>query len=133
MAQRRSFQGVTAPSANEPTNTLEALKVSLRRFAAMRDWDQFHSPKNLAIALSVEASELLEHFQWMTEAESQRLARYKLTQVRDELADVLIYVVRMADKLEIDLLDAAVRKIKKNARKYPAEKVRASSKKYTER
>ncbi len=132
MAQRRSIQGVTAPGQSNPTDTLEALKVSLRRFAARRDWDQFHSPKNLAIALSVEASELLEHFQWVTEAESRRLDRYKLNQVGDELADVLIYLVRLADKLGIDLLDAAARKLRKNAKKYPAEKVRGSSKKYTE-
>ena len=132
MARRRSIQGVTASGEGAPTDTLDALKVSLRRFAAKRDWDQFHSPKNLAIALSVEASELLEHFQWVTEAESRRLDRYKLNQVGDELADVLIYLVRLADKLEIDLLGAAVRKIRKNAKKYPAAKVRGSSKKYAE-
>ena len=132
MARRRSIQGVTASGEGAPTDTLDALKVSLRRFAAKRDWDQFHSPKNLAIALSVEASELLEHFQWVTEAESRRLDRYKLNQVGDELADVLIYLVRLADKLEIDLLGAAVRKIRKNAKKYPPGKVRGSSKKYTE-
>lgn len=133
MAQRRGLQGVTAPIADEASNPLDALRASLRRFTAKRDWEQFHSPKNLAIALSVEASELLEHFQWVTETESQRFTRYKLNQVRDEIGDVLIYLVRLADKLEIDLLDAATQKIRKNARKYPVHKVRGSSKKYSER
>ena len=109
-----------------------ALRDTLRKFVAERDWDRFHSPKNLAMALSVEASELLEHFQWLTEAESHRLPAEKLGQVRDEIADVLVYLVRLADKLEVDLLDAAARKIEKNALKYPAARVRGSMKKYTE-
>ena len=111
---------------------MNALRDALRQFAAERDWDQFHSPKNLAMALSVEAAELLEHFQWLTEAESHRLAPEKLGQVRDEMADVLVYLVRLADKLEVDLLEAAARKIEKNALKYPAARVRGSMKKYTE-
>jgi len=109
-----------------------ALRDMLRKFVAERDWDKFHSPKNLAMALSVEASELLEHFQWLTEEQSRRLAPEKLAQVRDEMADVLVYLVRLADKLEVDLLDAAVKKIEKNALKYPADKVRGSMKKYSE-
>ena len=109
-----------------------ALRDMLRKFVAERDWDKFHSPKNLAMALSVEASELLEHFQWLTEEQSRRLAPEKLDQVRDEMADVLVYLVRLADKLEVDLLDAAVKKIEKNALKYPADKVRGSMKKYSE-
>jgi len=109
-----------------------ALRDMLRKFVAERDWDKFHSPKNLAMALSVEASELLEHFQWLTEEQSRRLAPEKLDQVRDEMADVLVYLVRLADKLDVDLLDAAQRKIEKNALKYPADKVRGSMKKYSE-
>jgi len=109
-----------------------ALRDMLRKFVAERDWDQFHSPKNLASALSVEAAELLEHFQWLTEAESHRLAPEKLAQVRDEMADVLVYLVRLADKLEVDLLDAAAQKMAQNAKKYPADRVRGSMKKYTE-
>ena len=109
-----------------------ALRDKLRKFVAERDWDQFHSPKNLAMALSVEASELMEHFQWLTEAESHRLPPEKLDQVRDEMADVLVYLVRLADKLDVDLLDAARKKIEKNALKYPADKVRGSMKKYSE-
>ena len=109
-----------------------ALRDRLRQFCGERDWDQFHSPKNLASALSVEAAELLEHFQWLTEAESQRLPPEKRAQVADELADVLVYLVRLADKLGVDLLDAAAAKIDKNALKYPAGKVRGSMKKYTD-
>lgn len=109
-----------------------ALRDTIRQFAAERDWDQFHSPKNLAIALSVETSELLENFQWLTEADSGRLPPEKREQVRDEMADVLIYLVRLADKLDVDLLDAAAKKIAKNAVKYPADQVRGSMKKYTD-
>ena len=109
-----------------------ALRDTLRQFVAERDWDQFHSPKNLAMALSVEAAELLEHFQWLTEAASHRLPPAKLDEVRDEMADVLVYLVRLADKLEVDLLAAAAAKIEKNALKYPADKVRGSMKKYSE-
>lgn len=123
---------MSAPDASAPVDSLESLRDALRRFVAERDWDQFHSPKNLAIALSVEASELLEHFQWMAEADSNLLPPEKLDQVREELADVLIYLVRMADKLGVDLLEATSKKIEKNAKKYPAERVRGSSKKYTD-
>ena len=111
---------------------MNTLRDALRKFAAERDWDQFHSPKNLAIALSVEASELLEHFQWLTEAQSSALPADKREEVRDEMADVLLYLVRLADKLEVDLVDAAEKKIAKNAQKYPAAQVRGSMKKYTE-
>ena len=108
------------------------LRDRLRQFAAERDWDKFHSPKNLATALSVEAAELLEHFQWLSEAESARLPPEKRDLVRDEMADVLIYLVRLADKLDVDLLAAAAKKIEKNAQKYPADKVRGSMKKYSD-
>ena len=111
---------------------MNSLRDALRRFAAERDWDQFHSPKNLAIALSVEASELLEHFQWLTERQANALPPEKRDQVRDEMADVLLYLVRLADKLDVDLLDAAATKIAKNAKKYPADQVRGSMKKYTD-
>jgi NTP pyrophosphatase (non-canonical NTP hydrolase) len=113
-------------------NPMIELRDILRNFVAERDWDQFHSPKNLAMALSVEAAELVEHFQWLTEEQSRRLAPEKLAEVRDEMADVLVYLVRLADKLDVDLLDAAAQKIEKNALKYPADKVRGSMKKYSE-
>ena len=111
---------------------MNALRDTLRKFVAERDWDQFHSPKNLAMALSVEAAELMEHFQWLTEDESRRLPPDKFNAVRDEMADVLVYLVRLADKLDVDLLEAAAQKIEKNALKYPAAKVRGSMKKYSD-
>src|SRR3989304_1932277 len=111
---------------------LDDLKQRLREFARERDWEQFHSPKNLAMALIVEAAELVEHFQWLTEAQSQALDPEKREQVAQELADVFLYLVRLADRLDIDLMDAAQRKIVLNAQKYPADKVRGSAKKARE-
>jgi NTP pyrophosphatase (non-canonical NTP hydrolase) len=111
---------------------LTQLRDALREFAAERDWDQFHSPKNLASALSVEASELLEIFQWLTEEQSRNLTPEQLAHAREELADVLNYLVRLADKLDVNLMDAAREKIAQNALKYPAEKARGSMKKYSE-
>jgi dCTP diphosphatase len=118
--------------AEKGRNDLSDLRDRLRRFTAERDWDQFHTPKNLAAALVVEAGELLEHFQWLTADASASLTATQLAQVRDETADVLIYLVRLADKLGIDLLDAARKKIAKNALKYPVRKSRGSIRKYTE-
>jgi NTP pyrophosphatase (non-canonical NTP hydrolase) len=112
--------------------SLEALAAELRNFASERDWDQFHSPKNLVMALSVEVSELIEHFQWLTEEQSSALPPKKLQQVREEIGDVLIYLTRLADKLGVDMLEAAAKKLEVNRAKYPAEKVRGSAKKYTE-
>lgn len=111
---------------------LEKLRDQLRAFAAERDWDQFHSPKNLASALSVEAAELLENFQWLTEAQSQQLTPEALENVRTEMADVLLYLIRLSDKLGVDLIAAAKAKIVLNATKYPVDKAHGSSKKYTE-
>jgi NTP pyrophosphatase (non-canonical NTP hydrolase) len=113
-------------------NNLTALRDDLRRFAAERDWDQFHSPRNLAAALSVEAAELLEPFQWLTDEQSRNLTPEQSLAVRKEMADVLIYLVRLADKLDVDLLEAAREKMVENARKYPADKARGSMRKYTE-
>src|SRR6267143_44884 len=111
---------------------LTFLRDTLRRFVEERDWDQYHSPKNLAAALCVEAAELLEHFQWLTEDESKSLPSEQLAKVREEIADVLLYLVRLADKLNVDLLDAAANKIAVNARKYPVDKARGNSRKYTD-
>ncbi len=108
------------------------LKILLREFAEVRDWNQFHSPKNLSMALSVEVSEIIEHFQWLTEDQSKSLPKDKLEEVETELADTFIYLTRLADELDIDLMDAAFKKIKQNEIKYPADKVRSSAKKYTE-
>lgn len=118
------------PAPNDP---LTDLRDRLRRFAADRDWDQFHSPKNLAAALSVEAAELLEPFQWLAEEESRNLDASQRAAVREEMADVLLYLIRLADKLDVDLASAARDKILKNAEKYPVETARGSSRKYTER
>jgi len=112
--------------------TLAELVIRLREFATERDWDQFHSPKNLAMALSIEVSELMEHFQWLTEEQSSDLPPAKLQQVREEIGDVLIYLTRLADKLGIDPSEAAFEKLEVNRVKYPADKVRGSAKKYTE-
>jgi dCTP diphosphatase len=113
-------------------DSLQNLKLALQTFASDRDWDQFHSPKNLAMALSVEAAELLEHFQWVSEVESASMSPGKIEIVRQELADVLLYLVRLADKLNIDLALAAAEKLLINAKKYPVEKARGSKNKYTE-
>ncbi len=109
-----------------------SIKQRLRDFAKARDWDQFHSPKNLSMALSVEVSEIVEHFQWLTEEQSKSLSEDKLNQVEAELADTLIYLVRLADKLDIDLLTAAQRKMALNEQKYPVNKAKGNAKKYTE-
>ena len=113
-------------------NDLEELRIRISNFASERDWDQFHSPKNLSMALIVEAGELVEHFQWLKQSESRELPKEKLKAVEEELADILVYLVRIADQLDIDLINAANRKIKSNEAKYPADRVRGSSKKYTE-
>ena len=111
---------------------LDTLKHRLREFAEARDWDQFHSPKNLSMALSAEVAEIVEHFQWLTEEKSKTLSQDKLAEVETELADTLIYLIRLADKLDIDLLKAAKNKIEINEQKYPVEKAKGSAKKYTE-
>jgi dCTP diphosphatase len=119
----------TQPSAG--SDPILRLRDQLRQFAAERDWDQFHSPKNLAAALSVEAAELLEPFQWLSEEQSRTLPPESLEQVTHELADVFLYLIRLADRLEVDLVAAATRKIELNARKYPVDKSRGSAAKYT--
>jgi len=111
---------------------LESIKLKLRKFAEDRDWDQFHSPKNLSMALIAEAAELVEHFQWLTEKQSHNLSEDKISEVEEELADIQIYLIKIADKLNIDLLNAVNMKIEINEKKYPPEKVKGSSKKYTE-
>jgi dCTP diphosphatase len=111
---------------------MKELIEKLREFAKERDWEQFHSPKNLAMALSVEVAEIVEHFQWLTEDQSKNLPNDKLGEVETELADTLIYLIRLADKLEIDLLAAAQSKIEVNEQKYPVDKAKGNAKKYTE-
>lgn len=113
-------------------NDLDEIKIKLRQFALAREWDQFHSPKNLSMALMVEAGELLEQFQWLTEDQSINLTMKQLDAAKEEMADVFLYLLQLADKLNVDLLEAAKRKINKNETKYPPEKVKGSAKKYTE-
>lgn len=111
---------------------LESITQTLREFAKEREWEQFHSPKNLASALTVEASELLEHFQWLTEDQSRNFPADKKAKVAAEAADVLLYLLQLCDKLQIDLMEAARTKLAVNAEKYPVERAIGSSKKYTE-
>jgi NTP pyrophosphatase (non-canonical NTP hydrolase) len=111
---------------------LGALAARLREFARARDWEQFHAPKNLAMALAVEAAELMEPFQWRSSAESEALDEATRDAVALELADVLLYTVRLADRLGIDLHAAAYRKIALNEQRYPADKARGHHRKYTE-
>ena len=98
---------------------VEDLKLYLREFAEARDWEKYHSPKNLVMAMSVEMAELMEHFEWMTEQQSLNLDANTREEVALEMADVLIYLVRMADRCEVDLNDAVKRKLMINAQKYP--------------
>lgn len=111
---------------------LQPLVEALRAFAAARDWEQFHTPKNLAAALSVESAELLEHFQWLTEAQSQALSPDKKDEVAAEAADVFLYLLQLCDKLGIDLVAAAQAKMLVNAQKYPVDAARGTAAKYTE-
>lgn len=115
-----------------PNDDLEALQRRLAEFAAQRDWDQFHAPKNLAMALIAECGELVEHFQWLNEEQSTTLTPEKKAAVRLELADILIYLLRISDKLNIDLLAAAREKIAINEERYPAEKVRGDARRASE-
>lgn len=108
------------------------LQMRLEQFAAERDWDQFHSPKNLAMALCVECSELLEEFQWLTEEQASKIMTTtdQAERIRDELADITAYLLQLANKLDVDLEKALLKKIDKNAAKYPIDKFKGSSKKY---
>ena len=109
---------------------LNNLKLKLREFSEERDWDQFHSPKNFSMAMIVECAELVEHFQWLTDEQSKDLPDETLKEVRLEIADIFIYLIRLSDKLDIDLLDAAQEKIILNAKKYPIEKSKGLATKY---
>lgn len=113
-------------------DTLDTLRDRIRAFAEARAWERYHTPKNLAMALTVEAAELQEPFQWLTPEQSLNLNPDQHEAVRQEIADVLIYLTRLADLLDIDLLDAAARKLAINARKYPVEKAHGNALKYSE-
>lgn len=111
---------------------LDETRARLRDFAHDRDWDQFHSPKNLAMALAAEAGELIEYFQWISESDSYTLDASTKAQVEHEIADVMLYLIRLADRLDIDMAAAVNRKLEINEAKYPKDLVRGSAKKYTE-
>ena len=113
-------------------DSLELLKLAMRQFTQEREWEQFHSPKNLSMALAGETAELLDCFRWLTEEQSYQLDSKQMSAVKDELADVLLFTVRLADKLNVDLLSAAQQKIAKNAERYPVEKVKGNAKKYNQ-
>ena len=113
-------------------NELDQIRSRIRKFRDERDWMQFHNPKNLACSISIEANELLEHFQWCTPEESLTIASTKKAEISHEIADVAVYLIELADNLGIDLAKAIAEKMAHNEAKYPADKVRGSSKKYTE-
>ena len=113
-------------------NEVNELMLALRQFAKDRDWEQFHSPKNLSMALAVEAAELMEHFQWSPQEATYKLAEAKHQLVAYELADVFIYLLRLCDQLDVDLLAATRQKMHINDQRYPVDQVKGSSKKYTE-
>ena len=123
-----------AVAANKPLVDVGKLQGELARFARERDWEQFHSPKNLVMALAGEVGELSELFQWLSEDASREVGRDAATSrpVRDELADVLFYLVRLATMLEVDLNEAAASKLHRNAKKYPIDKARGNARKYSE-
>ena len=110
---------------------VDDIKLRLRKFVAERDWQQFNTPKNLSMALIAEAGELVEHFQWLTDEQSKNLDNEQLKAVSHELADIFVYLIRLADELNIDLIKATNEKMLINRKKYPAEKVKGSANKYT--
>jgi NTP pyrophosphatase (non-canonical NTP hydrolase) len=113
-------------------DSLDDLNVRLRRFARERDWEQFHSPKNLVMALAGECGELLEHFQWLSETQSASLPADKTEEVALEMADILIYLIRLSERLDIDLVAAAYRKLAINESRYPADRVRGDARRAEE-
>ena len=110
-----------------PADSLDELSRRLVEFSRARDWEQFHSPKNLAMALIAECAELVEHFQWLTEEQSYALPPDKKDEVALEMADILIYLLRCAERLDVDLVDAAYRKVALNEARYPVERVRGDA------
>lgn len=115
------------------SDSLNELAQQLKDFAQARDWGQFHSPKNLASALIVEAGELLEHFQWLTEDQSRALDADKKQAVAFEMADVLLYLIQIGNELGVDLVEAARQKVALNGQKYPVEQAKGSSRKYDQK
>ncbi|PSU91692.1 nucleotide pyrophosphohydrolase [Photobacterium kishitanii] len=119
-------------TTTSPDSEIKQLQCALAEFAQQRDWDQFHTPKNLAMALSGEVGELVEIFQWLTPEQSQQLSLEKKQHASEEIADVMMYLLRLADKCNIDVMQACQQKIQQNAAKYPISKCYGSAKKYNE-
>src|SRR5215211_6815482 len=119
-------------SASTGRISMDDLRVAISAFIEERDWEQFHSPKNLAMALSVEVAEIVEHFQWLTEEQSRNLPPEKLADLREEIGDVMIYLTELAGKLGTDPVEAAKAKVEINGKKYPADLVKGKASKYTE-
>ncbi|MCD9505838.1 nucleotide pyrophosphohydrolase [Photobacterium phosphoreum] len=119
-------------TTTRPNSDIKQLQQTLTKFAQQRDWEQFHTPKNLAMALSGEVGELLEIFQWLTPEQSQQLSPEKKQHASEEIADVMMYLLRLADKCDIDVMQACQEKIQQNAAKYPISKCYGSAKKYNE-
>jgi len=117
---------------NDTQRDFAELRDAVRQFIGERDWDQFHTPKNLATALSVEASELLEPFQWLVTGDKQELGDKKYEAVRHEMADVFLYLISLAEKLDVNLREAVLEKLEINRAKYPADKVRGDARKYSD-
>jgi NTP pyrophosphatase (non-canonical NTP hydrolase) len=126
----RTADATKGHAMTKSTDSLETLRERLAAFAAERDWEQFHNPKNLAMALAGEAAELLEHFQWLTFKQAARLPAETRAEVALEAADVLLFLVRLCDKLGIDLAAACEKKLALNAKKYPVDKARGKAIKY---
>ncbi len=111
--------------------TLQDLKLKMAEFVRERDWEQFHTPKNISMSIAIEAAELMEHFQWLTVEQSQQLDAKALSDIGEELADIVIYSLSMANFLKLDLAQTVLAKMEKNIRKYPADQVQGKSHKYT--
>ncbi|MEJ2199912.1 MAG: nucleotide pyrophosphohydrolase [Desulfuromonadaceae bacterium] len=116
---------------NDRDTTLQQLKERMAEFVRERDWEQYHTPKNLSMSIAIEAAELMEHFQWLTVEASQQLAPEALQDIGEELADIVIYSLSLANTLKLDLATTVTKKMEKNIRKYPSEKVRGKAHKYT--
>ncbi len=116
---------------SDEKTTLHDLKERTAAFVRERDWEQFHSPKNLSMSISIEAAELMEHFQWLTVEESKNLSAEALGEIGEELADIVLYSLSLANTLGLDLSETVLAKMEKNIRKYPTEKVRGKAHKYT--
>jgi NTP pyrophosphatase (non-canonical NTP hydrolase) len=116
---------------NDKMTTLEQLRERMATFVTERDWDQFHTPKNISMSIAIEAAELMEHFQWLTVEQSKSLDPDLLEAIGEELADIVIYSLSMANTLGLDLAETVLKKMAKNSRKYPVEKVKGKAHKYT--